>query len=282
MGLPQDEFGETVAMTTGGVAAVDHAASRAGSAPTSPVSRERAARAVAATLATAVAGALALAALAVGSGFLLARELVHGVVGRWDTDVATWLVAHRTAPRNDVSRIGSALAETATVVVVVALVLVFLALRRHWQELGVLAIAIAVEGVTYAVATYLVTRHRPRVPRLEDLIVSDSFFSGHTAASVAVYGSLAVVVWRLTRRRWARGLVLAVVVLVPVVVGLSRMYRGMHYASDAVAGALVGLGCIVVALVAVREGKRFSVVPEARRDDLVVEPSHGSPVGVAS
>ena len=52
----------------------------------------------------------------------------------------------------------------------------------------------------YLVATYFISRNRPAVPRLENLIVADSFPSGHTAASVALYGSLAIVVWSLTRR----------------------------------------------------------------------------------
>jgi len=42
----------------------------------------------------------------------------------------------------------------------------------------------------------------------------------------------------------------------PIVVALSRMYRGMHYASDVTAGALVGLGCIAVAIVSVRAGEQ--------------------------
>ena len=87
-------------------------------------------------VATAVAGALVLAALAVGVGLLLTRELLHGVIGRWDVDVTTWLVARRTPGRDDLSQLGSALAESATVIVVVALALALLAWRRHWQEFG--------------------------------------------------------------------------------------------------------------------------------------------------
>ena len=214
------------------------------------------------TVATAIAGAVVLGAIAVAVGLLLTRELLHGVIGRWDADVTAWLVARRTPARDDLSVIGSALAQSATVVVVIAVALGLLAWKRHWREFGIVAIAIAVEGVTYATATYVVTRHRPRVPRLEDLVVADSYFSGHVAAAVATYGSLAVVVWALTRRRWVRATVVVLAVLLPSIVALSRMYRGMHYASDAVVGALVGLGCIVVALVAVSVGARASTAVE--------------------
>jgi len=42
------------------------------------------------------------------------------------------------------------------------------------------------------------------------------------------------------------------VVVVPIVVALSRIYRGMHHPTDAIAGFLMGAGCVVVALLAVR------------------------------
>ena len=59
----------------------------------------------------------------------------------------------------------------------------------------------SVEAGVYLVTTYFVTRNRPAVPRLEQLIVSDSYPSGHVAAAVALYGALAIVVWSLTTSR---------------------------------------------------------------------------------
>ena len=211
-------------------------------------------RAVVGTAAAGFVGYLILAALTVGMGLLLTRELVHGVVGRWDVDVARWFVQHRTPGRNDLSAAGSTVSATLTVVAVVVVAGVCLAIGRHWRELGIVLVAMAVEGATYLTATWVISRHRPRVARLEHLIVSDSFFSGHVAAAVALYGSLAVVVWSLTRQPVIRALLVALALVAPVVVASSRMYRGMHYLSDVSVGALVGLGCIVVAIVAVRVG----------------------------
>jgi undecaprenyl-diphosphatase len=78
--------------------------------------------------------------------------------------------------------------------------------------------------------------------------VGSSFPSGHVAAAAA-YAAIAVVVFWHTRKRWARILVVLVALLVPVIVALSRMYRGMHFLSDTIAGAV--LGCAAVALTAV-------------------------------
>ena len=78
--------------------------------------------------------------------------------------------------------------------------MVVLAWHRCWPQCALIVVTMLVEAGVYLVATYFVSRNRPAVPRLEDLINSDSFPSGHTAASVALYGSLAIVVWSLTRK----------------------------------------------------------------------------------
>jgi undecaprenyl-diphosphatase len=132
--------------------------------------------------------------------------------------------------------------------------LAVLAVKRAWPQFGLLAVAMASEGGVYLVATYFISRQRPAVPRLEDLIAADSYPSGHTAASMALYGSLCVIVWSLTRARVWRGLFLALAFVAPVIVATSRMYRGMHNATDVICGLLIGAGCIIVATVAVRAG----------------------------
>jgi undecaprenyl-diphosphatase len=206
----------------------------------------------------AVAGYIMLAVLAVALGALLTDVLLDGWIGQFDRDVVHWLADHRTPTWDTLSNIGSNLAGGITVPVVVFIILVVCAITRHWALFGLFAIATALEGLTYLTATYFITRTRPDVPRLEDLIMSDSYFSGHTAAAVMMYGSGAVAVYVLTRNRMARAAAITLAVLVPVVVAFSRMYRGMHFPTDALAGALVGLGCLAVAVVAVRRATSMS------------------------
>jgi undecaprenyl-diphosphatase len=218
-------------------------------------------------------GYLVVAAAAVGFGLLLTRELLQGVIGDWDIDVTTWLVERRTPARDDLSLIASYLSETVTVAVILVVVLGALAWRRHWRQFGMIVVAMAVEVATYSTATYFVERHRPAVPRLEKLVVADSYFSGHVAAAVALYGSIAVAAWSLTRRPIVRVIVVVLAVVAPLAVALSRMYRGMHYASDVTVGATVGLGCIVVGVLAARAGAAAAARREAppERDVLATE-----------
>jgi undecaprenyl-diphosphatase len=72
------------------------------------------------------------------------------------------------------------------------------------------------------------------------------------AASIAVYGALALLISSRARRTWVTVTVWSLAVLLPVIVALSRLYRGMHHLSDVCAGALVGIGALLVALLAAR------------------------------
>jgi undecaprenyl-diphosphatase len=208
-------------------------------------------------LVTAVVGLLGwlvLAALAVGLGALVTHVVVGHSLGHGDLDVARWFAARRTDTWNTLSHVGSYLAETVTVFVVLAIALGVLAARRAWPQCGLLVVSMAVEGGVYLVATYFVSRNRPAVPRLEHLIVSDSYPSGHTAAAMALYGSLCIIAWSLTRARVWRALFLALAFVGPLIVGTSRVYRGMHNVTDVVCGIVLGVGCIVVGYVAVKAG----------------------------
>ena len=69
---------------------------------------------------------------------------------------------------------------------------------------------------------------------------TSSFPSGHTAAAIALYGCLAVLLMWVYGRRPATRVAAVVLFCIPVVVGLSRLHRGMHYPSDILVGALGG------------------------------------------
>ena len=99
--------------------------------------------------------------------------------------------------------------------------------------------------------------------RLDDLPANTSFPSGHTAASIAVYGGLVLLITsRITDRRAKIAGVGSIAVLLPLLVAMSRdLHRGMHHPLDVASGALIGIGAIAVLLFACRSA---SCAPIAR------------------
>lgn len=185
----------------------------------------------------------------IGLGALLTGPFAGGTIVRTDERVARWMVAQRTPSWNHVTVWGSLLAETTTKVVATTLLaLAFLALWRRWFEPVFIVASLVIEAAAFIVVTAVVGRDRPDVLQLDGSPVGSSFPSGHTAAAAA-YAAVAVVVFWHTRKRWARVLIVLFTLLVPIIVALSRMYRGMHFLSDTIAGA--ALGGAAVALTAV-------------------------------
>ena len=198
-------------------------------------------------------GYLLVAASIVGLGFLLVDVLVPvHAIGHSDEAVNVWLAHHRDGSLNDASFIGSSIGDIPVLPVLVTVVVLVAAALRHWRVVGFVLGAILVEVATYRVASLIVHRHRPEVVRLDHLPVNQSFPSGHVAASIAVYGSLALLVSSRWPGRWFVPVAWALAVLLPIVVASSRMYRGMHHPLDVTSGAIVGVLSIAVALFATR------------------------------
>ena len=193
-----------------------------------------------------ICGYAVLTIVGIGFGKLITGPLKNSVIVRTDQHVANWMVAHRTPALNHLTVWGSFLAETTTKVVVTAvLAIAFLIVWKRWLEPMVLVASLVIEAAAFIVVTTIVGRERPNVPRLDDSPVGSSFPSGHTAAAAAYFAIVVVIFWH-TRKRWARGLAVVVAALVPVIVALSRMYRGMHFLSDTVAGAILGTAAVVL------------------------------------
>lgn len=198
-------------------------------------------------------GLAAVAVLSIGCGFLVTRvlERVWGI-GAADERVNVWLATHRTPARTDASLVGSIVAGGVVLPIVVGSIALACAVLRQWQIAAFVVFALAVESASYRATTLVVHSHRPRVVRLESLPVNASYPSGHTAASIAVYGGLILLltsrftggVFRASAWTFAVGLVMFV--------ATARMYRGMHHPLDVAGGAVVGIAAVSVLVFACR------------------------------
>jgi membrane-associated phospholipid phosphatase len=186
-------------------------------------------------------------------GKILTEILVpHLGVGLAERSYNDWLEDHRAPLREDVSWVGSTVSGGLVLPLVVAVTCISLAFKRWWRLAAFFLTAILIEVTAYRAIVALVPRERPDVQRLEDLPILHSFPSGHVAASIAVYGSLALVAAaRLRHSRW-RYAAYAFGVLMPLLVAGSRMYRGMHNPTDALAGVLMGCLAVVIAIFVAR------------------------------
>lgn len=210
-------------------------------------------RPVAVFLAAVALGYAALLAAVVGVGLVLTRVVlpIGGLAAR-DESVNRWLADHRDPTLEHLSWLGSTLAGGVVIPVVVGVCLVaFLAFRR-WRLAAFVLFVICIESGAYRATTLIVHRDRPDVDRLESLPVDASYPSGHTAAALALYGGLLLVLASWARRTTVTVAACALLVAIPLFVAWARMYRGMHHLTDSVAGLLLGAGALVVTVFAAR------------------------------
>ncbi|HZU81833.1 MAG TPA: phosphatase PAP2 family protein [Polyangiaceae bacterium] len=133
------------------------------------------------------------------------------------------------------------------------------------------AAAIATASLASAVLTLalkaILERPRPEVvPRLVE-VSSLSYPSGHSLASAAVYLTAAFVLVRHFARWGERFFVVACTAVLVGVVGVTRVYLGVHYPSDVAAGMLVGTSWALVTAVALRRFDHAAAAPARRAPD---------------
>ncbi|MEO3814423.1 phosphatase PAP2 family protein [Sphaerisporangium sp. B11E5] len=190
---------------------------------------------------------LLLAGVTLGLGWLITRPLHWAIAG--EEGVSRELAADRTPLLNTLTDIGSTMADTPVIIALTAVTaIVFRLVFHRWRESIFLVVAVWSQNLVFLLATVFVERQRPEVRHLDPAPPTSSFPSGHTSAAVGFYCGVALVLALHTHRHtilkvlwWAIGLG------VPLIVGVSRLYRGMHYLTDVSWGLVLGFVCVAVA-----------------------------------
>jgi undecaprenyl-diphosphatase len=121
-------------------------------------------------------------------------------------------------------------------------------LLARLRDRGALVALVAAYAATQAIVTLvkvLVERDRPAGSDALAHVGGYAFPSGHSATAVAVYGALALIAVRRLGPR-VRTAAIAVAVLLAVIVGVTRVYLGVHYPTDVLGGWLLGGAVLAV------------------------------------
>lgn len=207
-----------------------------------------------------VAGFVAVVVCAVAAGELLRLvERPDGSTG-FDRDVTSWVVDHRTAGLTTVARSFSLLGSSKVLLPVVVCVGLALVSRRRFALAGLLVVAWGGSVGLYNLTKLIVDRRRPPPGIRLSAAAGSSFPSGHASQSLATYVALAVVTIAVLPRRRVLAWMLAVSLAAGV--GWSRLYLGVHWATDVGAGWIIA-GLWIALLVRLSGGGRPVSAPES-------------------
>ncbi len=182
---------------------------------------------------------------------VLVEDVVTGdPIVRLDTRLANWL--HENA-QPGLTEFFEAVTVLGNAVVVVSLALVSIAvLARRGRRGDALLGATVVTGAEALTLAMKLGFRRER-PFFADPLARESTFSfpsGHAMVSVAVYGVLAFLLARELASWPARSAVLVPAAALVLLIGFSRLYLGVHYPTDVLAGFMGGLAWLLVCLLA--------------------------------
>ncbi|MET9203093.1 phosphatase PAP2 family protein [Gordonia sp. ABSL49_1] len=176
-----------------------------------------------------------------------------------DETVARWVVDNRSEPWITVAHVVTVTGNTLPMALVTLAVVIVLAVRRYTVDAVFLG-AGALIGYLLMVGLKHLFR-RPRPPEVNRLVDIDtfSFPSGHSMMSMVIFGLLAIVAYRhvdwVRRHRW----VLLIAPLWSIAIGCTRIYLGVHWTTDVLAGWLLGaawVGLCALALVWFESSRR--------------------------
>jgi membrane protein DedA with SNARE-associated domain/membrane-associated phospholipid phosphatase len=189
----------------------------------------------------------------------LVEDLLTGdPIVRFDRVVDDYLHAHATPPLTTFFLIVTALGSIEAMVLLGVIVAAILAWGRRWVFLGSWLAAVAGSAVLNYLLKVLFARPRPHFEHPLLVETSYSFPSGHAMESFVVYGMLAYFAVLALRSWESRVAAVFGAALLVVLIGFSRMYLGVHYLSDVLAGYAAGgvwLSALITGTETIRRSK---------------------------
>lgn len=188
-----------------------------------------------------ISGSVAAGGLLIAVGALvffawLAEEMLEGDTMIFDNEIRGFIHDHSNETLTSPMRAFTFAGSTLFISSLTGVVLLVFFVGRHWWSSAVFAVMMAGAVVLNLVLKTAFSRDRPASYFDTPIPDSYSFPSGHALFSLCFYGSLGWIITRHLKGRWSKAAVWMITVFLFCGVGLSRIYLGVHYPSDVLAG----------------------------------------------
>ena len=219
--------------------------------------------------------ALGLVVLAVWGFAELADEVLEGATRNLDRDLLMLLrtpgdlsdpvgPAYLEEMGRDITALGGVIVLNLATLAAAG----FFLLRHQIGSMLYLLVATGGGILVAGIAKEIFGRPRPEIVPHGSLVYTASFPSGHSMMAAVAYLTLGVLIARVLPQRRQKVYVLSVAALVTILVGVSRVYLGVHWPTDVLAGWLAGAGWAAACLLVARSlARRGTVEPESCEDE---------------
>jgi len=189
-------------------------------------------------------------------GFLdLTEELHEGNLEKYDSLITGFIYPLRSDALTGIIIAITEMGSQWAYLIVIPLIASLLYRKGHSWRLTLQATIILITTFLLNVAIkYIISRPRP-LDEHQLVEVADKSFSypsGHSMSAMAFYGFLIYLTFRLVDRNWLKWLLISVQALLILAIGGSRVYLGVHYPSDVIAGFIAGLIWLAICITALK------------------------------
>ena len=132
-----------------------------------------------------------------------------------------------------------------TLIVILICIVLILIPKTRWKYGLVTSVGVIISTLFNNLLKVIFLRERPDVLRLINEN-SYSFPSGHSMINMTMYSLLAILLFHNIKNKKLKYVITSLVMLIPIIIGLSRVYLGVHYITDVIGGWIFGLLITVV------------------------------------
>ena len=200
-------------------------------------------------------GGLAVAALAMWGFSTIAQEVFEKETYAFDTSILLYLRSLHDPLRDRVMLALTFFGEPNLLLALSVSLGIMLWVRKHRSEARTIAVAGAGAIGLNILLKQLFARARPQLWERTVDVKFYSFPSGHAMISMVIYGLLGYLLGsRFPKQRWW---IYSLTVILVAVIGLSRLYLGVHWPTDIIAGYTAGLVWLIACIYSLEVWKQF-------------------------
>jgi membrane-associated phospholipid phosphatase len=170
----------------------------------------------------------------------LTEELAENQLTTFDNRITSALVSirseHLTTFLIFITHIGG----TGYIIIIILLVLYFVLVHKSWKFILQTVTVLLLATFSNMALKQVINRARPSLEHLVE-VYTLSYPSGHAMSAMGFYGFLVFLVARYKIRIFMKVLLITILVFLILAIGISRIYLGVHYPSDVLAGYIGGL-----------------------------------------
>lgn len=172
----------------------------------------------------------------------------------FDDTIYNYIFSFRSDLLDKVFKIITKLGNTLTVIIMVFVLLIFLGKENIYK----LILTVCTTVITNQGLKHLIRRVRPEHLRL----IKEkgySYTSGHSMIAIALYGLLIYLVYKNVKNKLIKTILIVLLSILILGIGISRIYLGVHYPTDVLAGYSIALPIIILIVCSIDDHFRGNI-----------------------